>query len=203
VHADSGTRIRSIAGRPDLSREQETVPYHYTGMQVIEPEILEAIPPGKPWEMNAAVYPALIRQGAGVHGFVTSWDWFDFGTPADFLNSNFAVLSALDRLPFNPGEKGRVLAAAEPRGREDIEKGDVLPERGLGIIRGIIAGHGTTVREGAVLEESILFENVEIGRRCTVIRSIIGPGVKMPSGMEVRSKILIQEAGGLKEFELA
>ncbi len=48
-----------------------------------------------------------------------------------------------------------------------------------------ILGHRTRINSFSVVEESILFDGVDIGRRAKVRRAIIDKGVKIPAGIEV------------------
>jgi len=49
-----------------------------------------------------------------------------------------------------------------------------------GLVRSSILGRGVHVHDGAVVEESIVFDSCEIGRRARIRRAILDEGVKVP-----------------------
>ena len=48
-----------------------------------------------------------------------------------------------------------------------------------------IVGHGCRINSYSEVEDSILFDNVDIGRRAKVRRAIIDKGVRIPAGVEI------------------
>lgn len=64
----------------------------YTGIQVIDPEILESIPTYQ----NYCIidhYRNLLRKGLNIHGLILEdTNWTDMGTPADYLNLHKALI---------------------------------------------------------------------------------------------------------------
>jgi NDP-sugar pyrophosphorylase family protein len=203
VHTDGASKILSVAGRPPLARDSGLTPQHYTGMQIIEPEVLQEIPPGLPWEMNTAVYPALIEKGLPVYGFSTRWDWLDFGSPRDYLDSNLSLLSKPGRLPVSRARRGFMTASDIDGFEKPLDEGDVRIEKQVRLTGGFIAGAGTELQEGAAFHRAVLFEGVRAGTCCTVKNAVIGPGVRIPGKMNVRDCILLETRGALKTFELS
>jgi glucose-1-phosphate adenylyltransferase len=54
-----------------------------------------------------------------------------------------------------------------------------------GSVRGSVLGRGVRVHTGAVVEDSVLFDNCDIGRRACVRRAILDKNVKIPEGMKI------------------
>lgn len=54
-----------------------------------------------------------------------------------------------------------------------------------GLVRGSVLGRGVRVHTGAVVEDSILFDNCDIGRRACVRRAILDKNVKVPEGARI------------------
>ena len=196
VLLDSTGKITGIAGRPPLPAGEKVRSFLYTGLQLIEPEVFAEIPRDVPWEMNARVYPDMIRKGWPVYGFVAPWFWLDFGTPQDYLDSNMSLLSCRPRLPFYPLERG--LAVKTLRGGSDRNKmaGDVKLEDGVTGTGGIIAGPGCILRQGISCNRTLILENTVIGRNTTISNSIIGPGLEIPSRSVIRNRIVIRNREG-------
>jgi glucose-1-phosphate adenylyltransferase len=71
-----------------------------------------------------------------------------------------------------------------------------------GSVRGSVLGRGVRVHTGASVEDSILFDNCDIGRRACVRRAILDKNVKIPEGAKIgydleadRQKYHVTESG--------
>jgi NDP-sugar pyrophosphorylase family protein len=63
--------------------------YHFVGVQVASAEVFAHLRDDVPSESVKDVYPALIASRPGsVRAFVTDAEFFDIGTPADYLNTS-------------------------------------------------------------------------------------------------------------------
>jgi glucose-1-phosphate adenylyltransferase len=54
-----------------------------------------------------------------------------------------------------------------------------------GTVRGSILGRGVRIHTGASIENSVIFDNCDIGRRAKVKRAILDKNVKVPPGAEI------------------
>jgi mannose-1-phosphate guanylyltransferase len=62
--------------------------YHFVGVQVAQAEAFASVPDGVPSESVAQLYPSLIAARPGsVRAFITDAEFFDIGTPADYLST--------------------------------------------------------------------------------------------------------------------
>src|SRR5262245_25084240 len=66
VQIDKDGRVVSIAGRPSPGSGPG---YTFTGIHIIEPDVIKTIPPGVPFEINQEVYPAIIKKGGLIRSF--------------------------------------------------------------------------------------------------------------------------------------
>jgi NDP-sugar pyrophosphorylase family protein len=63
--------------------------HHFVGVQVAEHEVFAGLPDNVPSESTRTVYPSLIASRPGsVRAFVTEAEFFDIGTPADYLSTS-------------------------------------------------------------------------------------------------------------------
>src|SRR5438309_11348533 len=91
VEVDAAFNVRRIAGRgaapePGLSK------MHFTGVHVVEPELLDKLPPEGESDINRTAYVRLIHDGARVHGFLQKGYWGDLGAPRSLLRANIDVM---------------------------------------------------------------------------------------------------------------
>ena len=65
---------------------------HFVGVQVVSAQAFAAVPDNVPYESTRQLYPDLIRDHPGsVRGFVTSAEFFDIGTVADYLHTSLTL----------------------------------------------------------------------------------------------------------------
>lgn len=71
-----------------------------------------------------------------------------------------------------------------------------------GTVRGSVLGRGVRIHTGAVVEDSVIFDNCDLGRHSKVRRAILDKNVKIPPGAEVghnldedRKKYHVTESG--------
>jgi mannose-1-phosphate guanylyltransferase len=102
VELDGYNGVRRIAGQGPGGANLTS--WHFTGVHIIEPSVLAAIPQSGEACINRQVYLPLIASGARVHGhIVRDGYWSDLGTPSRFLATQAELLhGALDFARF-PG----------------------------------------------------------------------------------------------------
>ncbi len=76
--------------------------FHFVGVQVARADAFADVPPDRVSESTRDIYPALIARFPGsVRGFITKTEFFDVGTPADYLETCLR----LARLENRPGQE--------------------------------------------------------------------------------------------------
>ena len=74
-----------------VSRGSRQSSYHFVGVQVAEAEAFATLPDNRPFESVRQLYPTLVAARPGsVRTFVSTAEFFDIGTPADYLNTSLA-----------------------------------------------------------------------------------------------------------------
>jgi NDP-sugar pyrophosphorylase family protein len=65
--------------------------YHFIGVQAVDAEAFASVPPNTPFE-TSALYTSLISHRPGsIRIFETSAEFFDIGTPADYLDTSLRI----------------------------------------------------------------------------------------------------------------
>jgi NDP-sugar pyrophosphorylase family protein len=117
--------------------------FHFLGLQVAEAAAFAALHAGTPCESVGAVYPALIGARPGsVRAHVCSAEFFDIGTPDDYLRTSL------------------LLARRE---------GDAP-----------LQGARTRVDPTARVEDSILWDDVEVGAGSMLRGCVVADGARVP-----------------------
>jgi len=97
VDIDSTGRIIRFGGFPEReeglsSGGPSEPPLMFTGIQVIEPEIFDYIPPGKFSHTTAEVYPKAMAEGRLILGYIATGAWFELSTLERYLNISLEFL---------------------------------------------------------------------------------------------------------------
>jgi mannose-1-phosphate guanylyltransferase len=143
------------------------------GVYVMEPSLLDRIPPGQPWSAERQLFPGLVAEGALLYALATDAYWIDIGTPDKLLQANLDALEGRfrsDAIP-SPGD-GLVLAAEGAR---------VAP---TARVSSTCLGSGAAVGDDATVEGSVVMPGAQVGSGATVISSILGEGARVEPGAE-------------------
>jgi mannose-1-phosphate guanylyltransferase len=162
------------------------------GTYVLEPEILEAIPDGRPVSIERETFPDLAATGR-VFALASDDYWLDAGTPIAYLRAHFDLLDGTREGIPAPGARmvhDGVWAMGEPR----IE-GEVRPFS--------LVGNGAMVAKGATVEASVLGAGSRVAEGAMVSRSVLLPEVSVCSGASVTASILGRGAVVGEDCEVA
>jgi mannose-1-phosphate guanylyltransferase len=180
------------------------------GLYVLEPSVLELIPPGRPVSLEREVFPRLAEEGS-VYGAALPGYWLDVGTPESYLQAHRDVLerafeseagaklgagyafvdpaAEIDRAarlvpPVFVGAGAAVGAGARVGSLAVVAAGARV---GPGaVVENAVVGAGATLGAGASLVGSILGEDAVLGERCTARNlAVVGPGARLGAGNEL------------------
>jgi NDP-sugar pyrophosphorylase family protein len=162
--------ILSIAGLPRPVPGKGAL---FTGVHVLDPALLERLPPG-PSDSVRDLYAPLLAEGARLQGLRVRSAWYDFGSPSLYLASQITLLSR----GFG-GVPRRLLVHPEAR----VHSGARL--------RRCIVGRRCVVEEGAEISDSVLWDGVRVGRGARVHRAILATGARVSGGRHLEGKVVI------------
>lgn len=166
-------RLLGIAGRR-WGRE-DVLQRTFTGIHVMEPSVLEAIPPATACDINADIYPWLLDENPEAVGtwLHEGW-WFEAGGPARYLELNLEMLARSGRdAVMGPGYR------IDPEAR---------------VSRSVI-GSRVRLARGAVVEDCVLWDDVTVGEGVALARCVVTDGVDVPL-IPLAETILMREENG-------
>lgn len=139
------------------------------GTYVLEPSVLQRIPPGQKVSIERATFPLVTADG-GLFAMATDDYWIDTGRPELYLQANLDLLDLARRYdqcePVHPGAHVRPDAVVE---RSVIGEHSVV---GAATIRNSVLLAGAVVDDGAVVTDSVVMGR--IGTGAVVHDSVIG-----------------------------
>lgn len=147
LYFDDGSRPPVWLG---LQASDSAKKYHYCGVQVVSPRILEAIPPDRKTEVFRDIYPQL-ASNRRISGFEYDGLWMEVGNLREYLRTSLALMEhALPRILVPEGTNGLISPKAI------IEEGAVVRES--------IIMEGARIESGVTIEHSIVGQDVTVGR---------------------------------------
>jgi mannose-1-phosphate guanylyltransferase len=165
------------------------------GAYVVERDVVESIPAGRPVSLERDIFPELV--GNGLQGYAADGYWIDIGTPERYLEATWDLLA------------GRLVSELPPRDETGsliyegclVAGAHVGPQSVLGrhcsvgsdsrIDRSVLHDR-VLVGADAQVEESVLAERVRVGKRAR-----IGPGAMIGAGATIGEEAVIGDGARL------
>jgi mannose-1-phosphate guanylyltransferase len=189
LHADG--RVRSFLEKP--RPEEIDTNLINAGLYVLEPDVLDLIPPGRPVSIEREVFPQLVEEGT-VHGVALPGYWLDIGTPDAYLQAHRDVLER--NFVTDVGDSLGADYTLVADGAEASPEARLVPpvyvgpgaQIGAGARIGSLAviGAGAVVGEGAAIESSVVGAGATVGARTNVTGSIVGERATVGADCEIR-----------------
>jgi mannose-1-phosphate guanylyltransferase len=128
------------------------------GAYVLEPSVVERVPPGRKYSIERDVFPAIVADG-GIYGLATEDYWIDTGRPDTYLQANLDLLD---------GSRSITIEDA-------LQPGAVIDPTAT-VERSLVAA-GARVGPNAKVVDSVLLPGARIGARAVVEGSVVMGGV--------------------------
>jgi mannose-1-phosphate guanylyltransferase len=137
----------------------------FTGIHVINPEVLRVIPPESPYCIIDC-YRKLLQKGGMIGSYVAANHfWTDIGTPADYLQLHADILA--HKVPVYE-ELAETAAAAPFIG---LKSASVSPDATL--LGWVCIGDGAAVEAGTTLQRTVVWDNAVVPAGSTIIDGIV------------------------------
>jgi mannose-1-phosphate guanylyltransferase len=138
----------------------------FTGIHVINPEVLHRIPPDTAYSIIDC-YRELLKQGGVIRAHVaTNHFWTDMGTPADYLGLHADLLAHAV-----PVYEELAEAAASPF----VGIHEACMGRDVTLLDWVCIGQNATIGEGATLQRSVVWDGAAVPPGAIIKDAIITP----------------------------
>ncbi len=209
VPLDEDGRIKEFLEKPGW--DQVVTNLINAGTYVLDPRVLEQVPPGQNYSFERQLFPDLLEQGEPMYGFPSNSYWLDLGTPEKYLAAHHDILEGQIRVPMKGTSRGeRVFIGYGVEIDESARVyGPLLVGDGVTIGAGAevgaqtCLGNGVKIGPGAHVEGSVILDDAVIGEGCFIDHSIIGRGTTLGPSVRVAELSVLGdniEAGGENEF---
>jgi mannose-1-phosphate guanylyltransferase len=190
VETDDNQKVKRFIEKPPLA--EATTHWINAGTYILEPDVLKYIPPNTHYMVERGLFPGLLAADEPVYGFPYQGFWLDMGNPLTYFSLSMAILESKVKsplfAPLPPGKDGYRLGAGVDLHTSAKVTAPVIIDGGCRIgksvhLKGpVVIGRDCRIEEGAVVENSILWDNINIGsnarlENCIVCsRAVIKPG---------------------------
>jgi NDP-sugar pyrophosphorylase family protein len=152
----------------------------------MEPDIFSRIPEDKFCGTTEDIFPGMIQDDLLIYGFLHDGYWIDMGTRETYIQAQADALDGKLSLKISSSRNSEGPLVLPPvhigKNCEISQDAQVGPYA--------VLGDGCRVRSGAVVENSILWTRATVGNNSSVQNSIVGEGVSIDSGNNVKDRSL-------------
>ena len=151
--------VSDFGGMPAPKQFSENdPPLMFTGIQILEPQIFDYIPPGVFSHSTTDVYPKAIARGQRVAAHVAQGRWFELSTIPRYLEISLRLLAEAGD-SFTAGNGCQISANATVE--ESILWDNVIVESGARVKRAVLGdnvkiGAGEVIEDAAVVSASLI-----------------------------------------------
>jgi mannose-1-phosphate guanylyltransferase/phosphomannomutase len=170
-----------------------------TGIYVLEPEVFDWIPEGRPVDFSAEVFPAMLAAGLPMFGFVAGGYWEDVGTLDAYLGAHADILDGkvdvdIPGFPLRPGvwigEGAEIHPSAEVVGPAVI--GDNCRIGPESLIRAhSVLGSNVRVGEHSLIEHSVIHDNSYLAPSVTARGAVVSRSCDLRRGCHLEEGVVV------------
>jgi mannose-1-phosphate guanylyltransferase/phosphomannomutase len=178
VDLDPLSNISRFAEKPSFSEEKPRLVS--TGIYLLEPEVMDHIPKGRPFDFAKDLFPKLLQEQRSIKGLQMGGYWVDVGTPKAYRDASMWTLQSLVR----NGDLKHPIAGNSAVGEGAVVHKGALVER-------CVLESGVTVANGAVLRDSVILERTTVDAWAVVDSAIIGEDCHVGRGAWIGAEAVL------------
>lgn len=205
VESDVNGRVQRFVEKP--KREEATTNMINAGTYILEPAMLEYIPPNQSYMFENGLFPLLLERGDPFFSFASHDYWIDIGTPDKYMKVNNDLLTGNISTDMPGGVYNRNIWAEEghkihPRARLEgpVAIGrNCFIEADAHIIGPTVIGSNCYISADSLVENSIVWCNVVIGKGATLQNCIIADEVSINEGCSISEGCIIGNKVSLEQ----
>lgn len=152
-----------------------------TGIYVVEPEVLQFIPPDRSTDWSQHIFPKMLAEGKEIYGYIADGYWCDIGALSEYQRACFDLLNGV----LNLGELGEHIGGGIWTG------GPVEVAADAQIFGPVYLGEEVQIKAGVEIHgPAVIRDFTVVDNRARVHRSIIWRNCYIGEGAELRGAVI-------------
>ncbi len=170
-----------------------------TGIFMLQPEVFDYIPAGRPVDFSSEVFPRLLEDAKPLYGAIAEGYWEDVGTLTAYVRAHKDVLDGKVRVDV-PGftlQEGIWLgegAEIHPDARMEgpaVIGDNCRIEAGARLGQYTVLGSNVRVRAGADLERTVVHDNAYLGQGVRLRGTVVGRACDLRSNVRCEEGVVL------------
>ncbi len=179
VGLDSKGRIQKFKEKP--RKEEAFSNLANAGIYVLEPEVLEFIPPDQKFDFSKDLFPKLLSKGLPLYGSRIDGVWMDIGRPHDLWKASMEIVRREGKPLRRAGVKSEGPVILDPTARVD---------EGVTIRGPCYLGPNAVLRSGSLVDNACLYESARVEGNAVVRNSIVLEGSVIGAAAEILDSVI-------------
>ncbi len=191
VITDDDQRIQRFLEKPSTSEVfSDTV---NTGTYILEPEVLEYLPPNEECDFSKDLFPLLLQKKEPIYGYVAEGYWCDVGNLEAYREAQYDALEQKVTLEFTETQTKEAIWIGENTFID--QTAHLIPPVVIGdnchigpdtrLEAGTILGDNVTIGAGAELNRTVVWNSVLIGDESVLSACVVGRGCRIERRVKV------------------
>ena len=151
------------------------------GIYILEPEVLDFIPPDQKFDFAKDLFPKLLSKGVPLYGSRLDGVWMDIGMPHDLWKASMEVVRREGKPLRRTGVASEGAVILDPAAQL---------EEGVTIRGPCYVGPNAVLRSGSVADNSSLYEGARLEGKAIVRKSIVLEGSVIGKGAEIVDSVV-------------
>jgi mannose-1-phosphate guanylyltransferase len=169
------------------------------GVYILEPAVLDYIPDNQFYMFEKGVFPGMLDKGEPFFAYHNEAYWIDMGTPEQYHRVNCDVLQGRCSSPLHTAGDIIIADGCEIHTSARLS-GPIMIAGGCKVganasVTGpAVIGRGCLISRDAVIENSLLWDDITVGEGTIIINSIIAGGAKIKGNTRLEGQTINQDA---------
>ncbi len=154
-----------------------------TGIYIFEPEVMDLVPAGVPFDIGGQLFPILASQGLPFYGVTMPFTWIDIGTTPDYWQATQTILEG--------GLRGFDMPGTEIRPGVWTGINVSIDWSGTSITGPVYIGSSTRIDPGVTIQgPTVIGRNSVVERGARINASVIGDYTRISGLADLHEKII-------------
>ncbi|MGQ0796795.1 MAG: sugar phosphate nucleotidyltransferase [Methanobacteriota archaeon] len=196
VGLDADDRIRKFKEKP--TKDETFSHLVNAGIYVLEPDVLDFVPPDRNVDFAKDVFPLLLSKGLAVYGSRLRGVWMDIGQPHDLWKASMEIVRREGRPIHREGlrTEGPLILDAHATVQSGVTlRGPCYVGPSVEIEHGAVVDNAclyeaSRLQQDVVIRNSIVLEASTVGVGAEIVDSVVSRNCVIESGARIASSIV-------------